>query len=297
MFTPIQIVQQNASESTASIRSFSEDGEKLGIKVSAAESNINSSQLIKSDDALLAPSDSASSAALVHIECSAQDEAARLAAKRLLIQHRVAERRLQMAIEKQASQYGISTNPAEAKASNDAKFHHARSIREQPPLSPQPGPNHRVQSPKLNSAPPQQNLMSEALVLFISGATGIHAAGINGVYDRTSETSGGYALYRKRGDGSVCMEHHGGDWEVKLVANKGKDGCYAWVAGGCAAEACTSRQWTVWDGKAWQDAPLVKMVAGAEAERQVGCCRLHAPPPLPTCALLPLTCVCFCAGR
>ena len=146
-------------------------------------------------------------------------------------------------------------------------------------------------------APPQQNLMSEALVLFISGATGPHAAAINGVYDRTSETSGGYALYRKRGDGSVLLEHFEGKWMVKAVSNKGKAGCFAYVAGGCAAEACTSRPWSVDDGKAWTDAPLMKMVAGAEAQRQVGCCRLHAPPSPSTCALLHLTCVRFCAGR
>ena len=85
------------------------------------------------------------------------------------------------------------------------------------------------------------NLMSEALVLYISGATGINAAGINGAYDRTSETSGGYALYRKRGGSSMCMEHFGGKWRVRSVSYKGKDTCFAWVAGGCGAEACTSR--------------------------------------------------------
>jgi hypothetical protein len=123
--------------------------------------------------------------------------------------------------------------------------------------------------------------MSEALVLYISGATGVRAAAINGIYDRTSETSGGYALYRKRGDGSMCMEHHGGKWQVKFVSVKGKNNCHAYVAGGCAAEACTSRPWKVWDDKAHIDAPLVKMVGGGEAVRQVGCCRLHVPPPPP----------------
>ena len=142
----------------------------------------------------------------------------------------------------------------------------------------QPGPNRRVQSPKLNPAPPQQNLMSEALVLFISGVTGVRAAGINGVYDRTSETSGGYALYRKRGDGSVLLEHFGGRWQVKAVSSKGKNLCKAYVAGGCAAEACTSRMWKVDDGKAFADAPLVKMVAEAEVR---SCC-------MPSCAFLTL---------
>ena len=106
--------------------------------------------------------------------------------------------------------------------------------------------------------------MSEALVLFISGATGPNAAGINGVYDRTSETSGGYALYRKRGDGSVLLEHRDGKWEVKPVSGKGTATFYAYVAGGCAAEACTSRMWKVFDGTTWPDAPFVKMVAVSE---------------------------------
>ena len=75
--------------------------------------------------------------------------------------------------------------------------------------------------------------MSAADVLFISGATGVHAAAINGGYDRTSETSGGYALYAKRGDVGMCIEHRAGDWQVKHVSSKGKNGCTAYVAGGC----------------------------------------------------------------
>ena len=143
--------------------------------------------------------------------------------------------------------------------------------------------------------------MSAADVLFISGATGVNAAGINGGYDRTSETSGGYALYAKRGDKSMCMEHFGGKWMVKAVSDKGKDNAYAYVAGGCGAEACTSRQWTVsFDSKAHAEAPLVKMVAGAEAQRQVGCCCLHAhqqPPPPRACNCFLSLVFCFCAGR
>ena len=98
--------------------------------------------------------------------------------------------------------------------------------------------------------------MSAADVLFISGATGVNAAGINGGYDRTSETSGGYALYAKRGDKSMCMEHFAGKWGVKSVSHKGNDSCVASVAGSCGAEACTSRQWTVYDGKTHAEAPL-----------------------------------------
>ena len=144
--------------------------------------------------------------------------------------------------------------------------------------------------------------MSAGDFLFISGATGINAGAINGGYDRTGEMCGGYALYRKRCDPFVIMEHRDGNWEVKLVSSKGTDSCYAYVAGGCAAEACTSRMWKVTfeSGGKFHDDPSVKMVAGAEAQRQVErrCMRaLQQPPPSPPrVQLLPLTCCAFCAG-
>ena len=129
-------------------------------------------------------------------------------------------------------------------------------------------------------------LMSAGDVVFISGATGHNVSAINGAYDRTSKVCGGYALYAKRGDASTCIEHYGGQWQVKPVSSKGKDAAWAYVAGGCGLEACTSRVWKLDrdPGKGvWNDAPSVKLVAGAEAERQVrgGCLRArqHALPP------------------
>ena len=152
--------------------------------------------------------------------------------------------------------------------------------------------------------------------MFISGATGDCAARINGFFEPTQEKGlDGRALYAKRGDASACIEHYGGNWQVKPVSHKGKDGAWANVTGGCGLEACTSRVWTVYDGKAWNNAPSVKLVAGAEAQRQVrgGCphARQHAPPPqlqpppsppIPPPAMSPFSvfCVtrfCFCAGR
>ena len=106
--------------------------------------------------------------------------------------------------------------------------------------------------------------MSAGDFLFISGATGTHAGAINGGYDRTGEMCDGYALYRKRCDPGVIMEHREGNWEVKAVSSKGTTSCYAYVKGGCALAACTSRQWKVGDGKTWSDAPGVKMVTEAE---------------------------------
>jgi hypothetical protein len=120
--------------------------------------------------------------------------------------------------------------------------------------------------------------MSAGAVVFISGATGPRAAAINGPYDGTAEISGGYAVYSKRGDSSICVEHSGGDWEVKDVSCKGTNACMAFVAGGCAFEDCASRVWKVGNGKGFDDQSSVKMATGREAERQVsgGCMRALA---------------------
>jgi hypothetical protein len=70
--------------------------------------------------------------------------------------------------------------------------------------------------------------MSAAHHVFISGATGVHAAAINGAYCRTGETSDGHhPLLRKRGDASMLMEHFNGQWQVKPVSNKGTANCFA----------------------------------------------------------------------
>jgi hypothetical protein len=119
---------------------------------------------------------------------------------------------------------------------------------------------------------------STGAVVFISCATGPCAAAINGSYDRTGEISGGYTVYSKRGDPSMCIEHGGGQWEVKPVSSKGEAACVAYVAGGSALEDCTSRVWKVWNGKEFNDQSSVKMATGREAGRQVsgGCMRALA---------------------
>ena len=125
--------------------------------------------------------------------------------------------------------------------------------------------------------------MSAPHHVFISGATGDKAAGINGAYYSTGETSDGHPLLRKRGNASFLMEHCGGLWGVKHELHKGTIKCCAYVQGGCELAACTSRQWMVDGGKGFVDAPGVKMVTGAEAERKVsGCClRAHQHALLP----------------
>jgi hypothetical protein len=117
-------------------------------------------------------------------------------------------------------------------------------------------------------------LMSSGDVIFISGATGPFSSGINGPYDRTAESRGGYNVFAKRGDGSVCMEHHGGSWKVRHISDKGGAHALARVSGFCLLEDCASRVWSVLDMKCFVDQP-VTIVSGADAVRQV----TSAPPP------------------
>jgi hypothetical protein len=138
---------------------------------------------------------------------------------------------------------------------------------------------------------PPPSLMSEGGVVFISGATGDCGALINGTYDRTGESSDGYAVYSKRGDHSMCIEHNAGDWQVKRVSSKGTNATFAYVTGGCALEACTSRVWRVENSNTWNDQPSVKAVTVADAEREVSG-RCNPPSPSPPCDTLR-----FCAGR
>ena len=59
---------------------------------------------------------------------------------------------------------------------------------------------------------------ARAVPVFISGATGVNAAVINGFFDPTQEKGlDGRALFCKRGDTSVLMEHYAGRWQVKSV--------------------------------------------------------------------------------
>ena len=84
----------------------------------------------------------------------------------------------------------------------------------------------------------------------------------------------------------ACIEHRAGQWEVKHVSNKGSDKCSAYVAGGCALEACASRVWRVLNRGTWEDQASVKIATGPDVEREVsGCCmrpqqRTTTPAPL-----------------
>ena len=83
-------------------------------------------------------------------------------------------------------------------------------------------------------------------------------------------------VYVKVGDASKCIEHLGGKWQLKLVAEKGQNCSTAEIPGGCALEACMSRVWSVWGGMTHVPQPSVKMLFGADAEREVSRRRLSA---------------------
>jgi hypothetical protein len=120
-----------------------------------------------------------------------------------------------------------------------------------------------------------------AELIFISGLAGDWEdfdGDINGFFVPAQEKKKGLdgrVVYFKRGDASVLIEHLGGRWQVKDAKHKGTNKCHASVEGGCALEACTSRDWKVeeedWTGKSLVNIPGVKMVTGAEAEQKVGC--------------------------
>ena len=113
--------------------------------------------------------------------------------------------------------------------------------------------------------------------MFLSGAQGVWASSVNGFWRATAERREGRVVYVKVGDDSMCIEYLRGTWQVKLVSDRGKNSPDASVPGGCALEACTSRVWNVSDESTLLPQPSVKMLFGADAEREVSCrCRLCA---------------------
>jgi hypothetical protein len=76
---------------------------------------------------------------------------------------------------------------------------------------------------------------------------------------------GNYAMYIKRDRPGVCIEHLNRQWQVKDMSCKGKNACFAYVAGRCALEDCASRQWTLSNGQIASEM-TVKTIAMVDAE-------------------------------
>jgi len=110
---------------------------------------------------------------------------------------------------------------------------------------------------------------SRAGLVFISGAQGISAPYVNGFWRAAADRQERRVVYVKVGDASMCIEHFGGKWQLKPLSNKGQNLSAAEVTGGCALEACTSRLWSLSDGETCVPQPRVKMLCGADAEREV----------------------------
>jgi hypothetical protein len=91
-------------------------------------------------------------------------------------------------------------------------------------------------------------------------ATGAHFELVNGSYERTSEICGGYPVYKKSNDSSICIEHRNGNWEVKPTSASGCDECWASVDGNCALPDCNSRVWRVKTELDFQNQPDVQLV-------------------------------------
>ena len=134
------------------------------------------------------------------------------------------------------------------------------------------------------AAPSVADDNSRASFVFIYGATGANASKVNGLFTATQERGqDGRVIYAKRGNSghSLCMEHYkdDGDWQVKPVSGNRQGSCWAYVEGGCALEACTSRTWNMLDGNVFYEQPDIRMVAGTDAETAVSCrCSCNVAP-------------------
>ena len=88
-------------------------------------------------------------------------------------------------------------------------------------------------------------------------------------------------MFCKRDDATMCIEHFGGEWQVKNAALKGSTACLAAVAGGCDLERCVSRVWRVHTQHMYNhvgndthtvpllEQPAVSLLVAADAEREV----------------------------
>ena len=88
-----------------------------------------------------------------------------------------------------------------------------------------------------------------------SGATGIYADDINGVYKPTLEFCDNATVYVKVGDGKMWLEYNASSkhWKVKSTVHTGKNGSLAFCAvpGKCLPEECPRGKWIVGDGTKW----------------------------------------------
>ena len=96
----------------------------------------------------------------------------------------------------------------------------------------------------------------------VSGATGPHADKVNGTFMYTEERLSGKTVFSKRGDDYNCLFFASNKkWMIGLTAEAraGKVAGFAFTESGLS-HPTLAKQWTVWDGKAWQSQPVVASV-------------------------------------
>ena len=89
----------------------------------------------------------------------------------------------------------------------------------------------------------------------ITGAVGVMAAQINGIYEATSEKSEDMPIYVKVGCNGMCMEYHvpTKSWQVKRTVFKGQNVAMALctVPAKCLPEECPTGMWNEFNDVDW----------------------------------------------
>jgi hypothetical protein len=106
---------------------------------------------------------------------------------------------------------------------------------------------------------------ARAALVLLSGATGSNSSKINGFFAPTQEKGlDGRVVYSECGGTDIIIEHGAGLWLVKLLSDKGRNTCCAYVAGGRGLEDCGAGAWAVDDGlRVFKDSFSTKIVAAA----------------------------------
>ena len=104
----------------------------------------------------------------------------------------------------------------------------------------------------------------------IVGATGSSAGIVNGMYEATTELSGGMPVYVKVGVGGMWLEYHApsSQWQVTLTSNKGTNHASAFcpVPAKCLPEDCPAGQWLVVDCCKLVSQPAVNITVATQDE-------------------------------
>ena len=109
-----------------------------------------------------------------------------------------------------------------------------------------------------------------AMAVCIEGASGTNAALMNGMYEATTELSGGMPVYVKVDGGNVCLEYRpfANAWQMKLTAGLGTNMCTAacTVPAKCSPQDCPVGKWSAYDASNWGPQPAVTVTVVTQQE-------------------------------